>query len=120
MRPRSNDVQSGVDRYCRRPAVQRIGSVTVLTEVGVLNGMYGPRFCGLFLQWQQRWEMCQHEPSSRCIPTLSVMYAHGQLLPLSLCRAVTVNLKRGMAGGEGTPKYGAAKSFQEAWLSDKG
>ncbi|CAN0412229.1 unnamed protein product, partial [Ectocarpus fasciculatus] len=37
-----------------------------------------------------------------------------------LCRAVTVNLKRGMAGGEGTPKYGAAKSFQEAWLSDKG
>jgi len=31
-----------------------------------------------------------------------------------------VNLKRGMAGADGAPKYGAAKSFKEAWLSDKG
>lgn len=32
-----------------------------------------------------------------------------------------VNLKRGMAGSEGTPKtYGASKSFKDAWLSDKG
>lgn len=33
---------------------------------------------------------------------------------------MVVNVKRGMAGTEGTPKYGAAKSFKEAWLSDKG
>lgn len=37
------------------------------------------------------------------------------------CRApMAVNVTRGMAGAEGTPKYGAAKSFKEAWLSDKG
>lgn len=37
------------------------------------------------------------------------------------CRApAMVNLKRGMAGADGAPKYGAAKSFKEAWLSDKG
>ncbi|CAM9654777.1 unnamed protein product [Ectocarpus sp. 12 AP-2014] len=35
-------------------------------------------------------------------------------------RAAPVNLTRGMASAEGTPKYGAAKSFKEAWLSDKG
>ena len=38
-----------------------------------------------------------------------------------MCRApVVVNQARGMAGAEGAPKYGAAKSFKEAWLSDKG
>ncbi len=37
------------------------------------------------------------------------------------CRApAVVNLKRGMAGADGAPKYGAAKSFKDAWLSDKG
>lgn len=33
---------------------------------------------------------------------------------------MAVNQMRGMAGAEGTPKYGAAKSFKDAWLSDKG
>ncbi|CAM9616632.1 unnamed protein product [Ectocarpus sp. 4 AP-2014] len=37
-----------------------------------------------------------------------------------LFRAATVSVTRGMASGEGAPKYGAAKSFKEAWLSDKG
>lgn len=50
---------------------------------------------------------------------------HGSRQPpknrVDTCRAAAVvNLKRGMAGAEGTPKYGAAKSFKDAWLSDKG
>ena len=47
-----------------------------------------------------------------------LLYDERSLVPI--CRTPIVNLQRGMAGAEGTPKYGAAKSFKEAWLSDKG
>eukprot|EP00178_Gracilaria_changii_P014949 TRINITY_DN41984_c0_g1_i1.p3 TRINITY_DN41984_c0_g1~~TRINITY_DN41984_c0_g1_i1.p3 ORF type:complete len:103 (-),score=10.59 TRINITY_DN41984_c0_g1_i1:241-549(-) len=52
--------------------------------------------------------------------TSALRRAATQPKPVAFRTPMAVNLKRGMAGDEGTPKYGAAKSFKEAWLSDKG